>query len=335
MNRWAWLGLALIAFLFWGLDEVIVTPLETGEAYPPYSSLRRDPLGAKALYDSLSSVIPVDRLYKERMKLTDEALLILGVDPVAWSALDAETIQRYRKLVENGGRLVIGFLPVRTPPHIPDSRPVEALWGIQFKYRDQPDEEERDSIPRETSLYFASGPHWRSRDGFVERDFGAGTVVLIADTFPLSNQGLREERNAPLIAAVIGPARRAVFDENHFGVVETGSIVKLMRKYRLEGALAILAIVAGLFLWRSGSSLLPPRRVVLDGAVAGRDSLSGMAALLYRGVAERDLMSVCFAEWSKTERNGAKTARVEEEIRGKDAVTAYRAACRALSEKLR
>ena len=29
-------------------------------------------------------------------------------------------------------------------------------------------------------------------------------------------------------------ARRVIFDENHFGVVETGSVTKLMRKYRLD-----------------------------------------------------------------------------------------------------
>lgn len=337
MSRWAWLGWALVCVLAWALEQVVVTPLETGEVYPPYSSLRSDPLGAKALYESLASIVGVERLYKERASMSDagDAMLVLGVDPVAWSALDVETIDGYRKLVEHGGRLVIGFLPVRTPLNIPVSRPVEALWGITLRYRQQKIASERDSVPRETALYFEAGPHWRTHAGFVERTFGTGTVVLIADTFPLSNEGLRENRNAGLIAAVIGPAQRVIFDENHFGVVETGSLVKLMRKYRLEGAVAILAIVAGMFLWRSMSSLLPARKPAGPNAVAGRDSLAGMTALLHRGVAEKDLMAVCFAEWSKAERNPELAGRVENEIRGKDAVAAYRAACRVLSEKHR
>ncbi len=337
MNRWVWMGIALAAFLAWGLEQVIVAPLQSGDIYPPYSSLRSDPLGARALYDSLGQVIGVERLYKDRRTLSGsaDAMLVLGVDPVAWSALDGETIDGYRKLVENGGRLIIGFLPVRTPLNVPLSRPVEAMWGIRFRYRTGQNQEDQESVPRETALYFEPGPNWRTHGGFVERQFGAGWIVLIADTFPLSNEGLRERRDATLIASVVGPARRAIFDENHFGVVETGSVVKLMRKYRLEDAVAVLAIVAGLFLWRSASSLLPARGAAAGNAIAGRDSLAGMTALLYRGVAAKDLMSVCFAEWSKMERNAAKAAAVEEKIRGKDAVAAYRDACRAVSSKKR
>ena len=135
-------------------------------------------------------------------------------------------------------------------------------------------------------------------------DFGAGTIVLAADTFALSNEGLREARDPELIAALAGPATHIIFDENHFGVIETGSVTKLMRKYRLEGAVAMLALVAALFLWRSASSLLPPRETRADDAVGGRDSLEGMTALLHRGVAEKELLDTCFAEWSRVRREG-------------------------------
>jgi hypothetical protein len=335
MNRWIWLGCALVAFLAWGLEQVVVTPLETGEVYPPYSSLRVDPLGAKALYDSLAGVMEVERLYKQRTALADPAdtMLELGVDPVAWSGLDAETIDEYRKLVEHGGRLVIGFLPVRTPSHLPTSRPVEAMWGIRLRYRQEQSDADQSSVPRETALYFDAGPGWNTHRGFVERQFGAGVVVLVADTFPLSNEGLRETQDAAWIAELIGPSRRAIFDENHFGVMESGSVTTLMRKYRLEGAVAVLAVVAGLFFWRGASSLLPPRKSAARSAVAGRDSLEGMTALLHRGVAEKDLVAVCFAEWSKMERSASRVGRVEDQIRTKDPVAAYRDACRAASSK--
>jgi hypothetical protein len=326
----------MVGVLIWGLTDVVVTPLETGEVYPPFSSLRSDPMGAKALYESLAALIPVNRLFKQRTKLADsgDALFVLGVDPVAWSALEAETIEGYRKLVEGGGRLVIGFLPVRGPEEAPMSRPVEAMWGIKFHYRQQKTESGR-TIPRETALYFETSPEWRKGEGFVERKFGAGSVVLVSDTFALSNEGLRESPNSRLISQIVGDSRRVIFDENHFGVVETGSVVKLMRKYGLEGGIAVLAIVAALFIWRSTSSLLPPRKVVDETAIAGRDSLAGMTALLHRGVAEKDLMSVCFAEWSKMERNQERVGRVEDEIRGKSAVEAYRAASRVVAERKR
>jgi hypothetical protein len=133
-----------------------------------------------------------------------------------------------------------------------------------------------------------------------------------------------------------GPATEIVFDENHFGVVETGSVVKLMRKYHLEGALAVLLLVAGLFLWRSASSLLPSRAPRAEHALTGRDSLEGMTALLRRGIAERDLVRICVEEWKKTSLNDLKSRNSDLSnalIDHKNVVVAYRGISKALVEK--
>jgi Domain of unknown function (DUF4350) len=340
MKLWIWIaGGVLLGVLVWGLEQVVVSPLETGDVYPPFSSLRSDPLGTRALYESLGEMpgITVDRLYKERTELggPDDALLVLGVDPVAWSTLKPKQLDEYQNLVAHGGRLVIGFLPVRERSSTPMQRDLEEKWGIRLRFGHQDDDAESRNMPRETSLYFVAGPEWRTQDAIAERSFGAGTIVLAANTFPLSNEGLREARDVELIAALAGPAHRITFDENHFGVVESGSVAKLMRKYQLEGAIGILALVAGLFLWRSTASLLPPRRAPADDAIAGRDSLAGMTALLHRGIAERDLIDTCFAEWSRVEGKSSRAPRIEEEIRklAKDPVAAYRAASQVLSKK--
>src|SRR5580700_8101631 len=120
-STWLWiLAIAMLGALAWGLEQVAFTPLQTGEVYPPFSSLRADPMGAKALYESLSALpgIQVDRLYKRRQKLDSpqDAMFVLGVDPGGWSRVDAKTLDEYVKLVHDGGRLVIGFLPVRGRP---------------------------------------------------------------------------------------------------------------------------------------------------------------------------------------------------------------------------
>ena len=330
-------GVALAAVLMWGLEQATIAPLETGEVYPAYSSLRSDPLGAKALYESLAALpgIEVERLYKQRTVLESrDAMVVLGVEPVAWSAVRERTLEEYEKLVANGGRLVVAFLPVRSPNKIPEKRDGEQRWNIKLRYGKS--DEEGDAIPRETVLFFEAGPEWRAISGHtaVERAFGRGSIVLAADTFPLSNEGLRDERDANFVAALIGRATRVIFDENHFGVVETGSVTKLMRKYHLEGAVAMLALAAALFLWRSASSFLPPRAIRAADAVAGRDSVEGMTALLHRGVREKDLLDTCFAEWSKSAPHERRAARVEDEIRRfkGDPVEGYRAACKALTE---
>jgi hypothetical protein len=323
--------------LVWGLEQTVVAPLETGDVYPPYSSLRSDPLGAKALYESLTPLVETERLYKERSVLdARDAMLVLGVEPVGWSAVQGRTLEEYEKLVASGGRLVIGFLPVRTPHRMPEKREVEHRWNLKLRYADVKSGDEG-GIPSDTVLSFESGPEWRPIPDriAVERVFGKGSIVLAADTFPLSNEGLRDDRDAKFISALIGPAARVIFDENHFGVVETGSVTKLMHKYGLEGAVAMLAVAAALFLWRSASSFLPPRTIATDSGVAGRDSIEGMTALLYRGVKPDDLIEACFAEWSKSAPRDARTVRVEEEIRRRkhDPVEAYRAASKALTEK--
>lgn len=380
-NTGLWiLAIAMLGALAWGLEQVAFTPLQTGEVYPPFSSLRADPLGAKALYESLGALpgIEVGRLYKQREKLESprDAMFVLGVDPVAWSGLDTKTLDEYGKLVHDGGRLVIAFLPVRTPPTLPKSQPVEWHWHIELRYHPGDDDYTTNGIPHTTTLYFVPGPGWRTLASFrsargrssytaVEKSFGNGTIVLVADTYPLSNEGLREARDPALISRIDGSATRITFDENHFGVSETGSVTKLMRRYRLQGAVAILIVAAALFLWRSASSLLPPRESPIGsqskssgaltsgrGAIAGRDSLEGLAALLHRGVPEKQLLDACFAEWSKSTLHGSHgfrashgfrelgTARaaaaIENEIARQGArapVDAYRAACRILTEK--
>src|SRR5579883_1897243 len=320
-------GVSILALLVWGVEQAAVAPLETGDVYPPFSSLRADPLGSKALYESLAALpgVDVDRLYKQRTMIGgQETMLVLGVEPVPWSAIQNRTAEEYEKLVANGGRLVIGFLPVRTPRRIPEKREVEQRWNLKLQYEDRK-EEDNGAMPRETALFFEAGPEWRETGArAIERSFGKGTIVLAADTFALSNEGLREARDARFIAALLGGSTHIVFDENHFGVVDSGSVTKLMRKYHLEGAVAVLAVAAILFLWRSASSFLPPREAAADEAVAGRDSLEGMAALLRRGVAEKDLLDACFTAWNSG--SPRRASRVEEELRRHkhDPVAAYR-----------
>ena len=300
----------LIVGFVWGFEQLLVSPLETGTAYPEYSSLRSDPMGTMALYESLAKVTKVERLYKSRMRRDPgpgTAIFVLGVDPVGWLEIKDDAIKEYEELTSKGARLVIAFLPVYKPwATDKEVHPVELRWHIHFTYKDL--EGPPSETPRETALEIKGGAGWNTLGkGVLERKLGEGTVVLLADSYPLSNEGLREEHDAALIARLAGPATEIVFDENHFGVVETGSIAKLLRKYHLEGALAVLALVAGLFLWRSASSFLPSRAPRQEQAVSGRDSLEGMTALLMRGIAEKDLVRICYEEWKKTSLNDHKS----------------------------
>jgi hypothetical protein len=346
---WVLAGLLTVLFV-WGAEQVAVMPLQTGEVYPPYSSLRADPLGAKALYESLAALpeLKVSRLYKQRPVLdAGTVLLVLGVDAGPWSSISEDVLTGYERLLQKGGRLVIAFLPARGRRESPKSATGENLlsdkWNIRLDYRKTPGQDRfSEAIPRRSELYFQPGPPWNiltQRDGAattVERTLAGGTVVLLADSYPLSNEGLRESRDAASITRLIGAADKVAFDENHFGVAESGSVVGLMRKYRLEGALAILLVVVVLFVWHSASSFLPPRESPRDRAVTGRDSQEGLTALLRRNVPEPELLAACYKEWSRSGPSARQAELVEAAIvraAGQPPVDGYRAACESLTEK--
>src|SRR5579864_6249343 len=245
----AWtVAVVLLAALAWGLEQVVYAPLETGESYPAFSSLRSDPQGSLALFESLAALpnLHVDRLYKERQKLApQETMLVLGVQAESWSKLKEPALKQYEGLVADGGRLVIGFLPVRFDLSW-NAPAIQARWRIKLASA---------AGGARTTLAFQpldglTNGGWTVFEPrgepvkTVEKSFGKGTIVLAADTFPLSNQGLRDDRQPKFIARLVGGSSRVTFEENHFGVVESGSVVKLMRRYRLHGAIAILFAVA-------------------------------------------------------------------------------------------
>src|SRR5260370_3931421 len=156
------IAIALLAALAWGLEEVAVAPLETGEVYPPYSSLRSDPLGAKALYDSLAALpeVTVERLYKPRTAIGAQTVLfILGVDPVGWSSVTEKTLTDYESLLGGGGGLVIAFLPVRAPSKTETGGVIQERWHIRLVYRSAAaGGEDSGAVPRQPLLFVESAP---------------------------------------------------------------------------------------------------------------------------------------------------------------------------------
>ena len=144
----------------------------------------------------------------------------------------------------------------------------------------------------------------------VERKIGAGSVVLVADAYPLSNEAMYKDRSAPLLAWLLGSGRDAVFDEAHLGLVEQPGMATLMRRYQLHGLIFSLLVVAGLFVWKNSISLVPPHAETQAAAgpvITGRDSASGFVNLVRRGVAPAEIINVCFAEWKKS---GARSSAI-------------------------
>jgi hypothetical protein len=136
----------------------------------------------------------------------------------------------------------------------------------------------------------------------VERALGKGTLVLLSDSFLFSNEAMRKGPPAQLLAWLMGPNERVVFDEVHLGVLEQEGVMTLARKYRLHGFAAGLAVLVVLFLWKNMVRLTPPYDDEFDRSAwysKGKEAAEGLTNLLRRSVAPRDVLRTCLGEWKR------------------------------------
>lgn len=136
----------------------------------------------------------------------------------------------------------------------------------------------------------------------LEREYGAGSIVLVGDVFPLSNEAMARARQTALLSWIQGAQAAAIFDETHLGVVENAGIAALARRYGLTHAAFALLAVAVLYAWRNASPLVPPRREsgTEPEAMEGRDASSGLVNLLRRTLPAGSLFATCVSEYRRS-----------------------------------
>ena len=110
------LVLLLIGMLT-GVIHLFILRFQTGDIYPAYSSLRSDPLGTRALYESLENFqnIAVQRNYQMLSSLKFEphtTFLYLGARAADNDLMPEGLSNVVERLTQTGGRLVLSFLPV-------------------------------------------------------------------------------------------------------------------------------------------------------------------------------------------------------------------------------
>ena len=111
------IALVLIVMLFiFGVAKLFMLRFSTGDIYPPYSSLRSDPLGAKIFYESLNNLkaISADRNYHPLPKLKgseNTALFLFGLPVRSLQHVDRKEAEMLERFAAEGGRLVFIFYP--------------------------------------------------------------------------------------------------------------------------------------------------------------------------------------------------------------------------------
>lgn len=92
-----------------------------GDVYPPYSSLRADPLGTRVLHDALAACdgVTVSRSYRpfQQLKLdADTTRIVAGLALREKTLLDAEEIGHLQRFMRKGGRVVVTVFPTQQEP---------------------------------------------------------------------------------------------------------------------------------------------------------------------------------------------------------------------------
>ena len=361
------LALLLIAFLF-GVGHLFVLRFQTGDVYPPYSSLRSDPLGTRVLYESLENLgdITLGRNYHFLHSLkpeTDTTFFYLGTSADDYHPVPRELIEVFDRLAESGGRLVVSFLPInkknkkktdsKKEPELQKVENVEYRekskknslisvkkhWGVGFGFNQNLPEKDgsylaldavsnrRDLPPViswHSNLYFdLLDQSWQvlyASEGhpvMIERPFGKGSLVLCADSFFISNEALRSERQPQLLVWLLGRNSKIIFDEAHFGIYKQPSVAALLRHYRFHWVFLVLTVMALLFVWKNAVYFVPPRKDdVPSGAdvVSDKDYTRGLIAMLRRNIPDNEILQVCGQEWERTFK---KDKRVQSDVFGR------------------
>jgi hypothetical protein len=295
-NARAGFAIVLLAAIFtYGLIRAFSIRFATGGVYPEYSSLRASPDGAKLLYDSLSRTpgVTVARNYSP-LEYSDESnatLFLLGLNASLFAAAREPYVGTAERLASRGNRVVIAlqWQGDKKPEHVEE---LDKRWHVKFGFD-----------AGQKWLYFADAPDWRVLDRAgakilaIERDFQKGSVVLFAKSRDFSNKSVVKLDRLGPISAAIGTKSRVVFDEQHFGIAESGTVVGLARRFRLTGMALGLAVCAALFIWKNATSFPPPADVPRRETLSGRTSLSGLYTLLHRHIKPAGLAAACWNEW--------------------------------------
>lgn len=410
------LGVSCVILFLSGLVRLFHLRFEHGDVYPAYSSLRADPLGSMAFYESLERTpgLTVRRDYSGKDELPESratTYLHLAGDVNDWNWMPLELVTEIESFLSGGGRLAVTLAPVNSswsiwnapvatlpPPvsgtnitttpvtNVPVAKTVpprrvfkdrganevdiRARWGFDVGYDALVLDEKRvakpvtvklrANLPLPATLQWHSGTIFKNLDEtwttlyargtnavFVEKRHGKGTMVIASDSFFVSNEAMQRVRHAGLLAWLVGPARNVVFDESHFGIVESSGVTALMRKYRLHGVMFGFILLASLFIWKNSVSFVPlPAPAARDNLVTGKDSAVGFVNLLRHNISTKDILQTCFDEWTKSLRRrtdytiaGVEQAQavMQAELRRtahrRDPVAAYQNIARALKAR--
>lgn len=152
----------------------------------------------------------------------------------------------------------------------------------------------------------ASNAAWQvllSADGspaVMRRHLDRGRITLLSSADLLTNLRLRDTRDVSDVAAWLsGGPSDFVFVETHLGVFRENTILDLLLRYRLHGALVGVFVFLALLSWRNGrlAAAAPPLSAESVAGIEGGSFADGFHALLEARFPVVDLPAACLSTW--------------------------------------
>lgn len=320
-------ALVIAAVLAVAMAQSVLRRADTSENYPAYSSLNNGENGTKAYFEALARLgFAPSRNYKMLSKIFGlrAAVFYAGQSLSSFRYSDEKDLEQFEKLATRGARILIALDPEavisiekpKQPGHPVDSHPPEdnlkKRWGVELSYVERTiPQDNRELLAKLNMLpvnwQFSSWPNdWtpsRLRNGsplFLERVFGTGGIVLIANSKLFTNRELLVHPDTEVLAVAPGAYHNIVFDENHLGLADTGTVLGIAAAHGLAWMLLGFLVLAILYVWRSSVSFVPPAAAPVEAAVGGRDAHLALSHLLMQSVPSKSVLRAAGEEWNRS-----------------------------------
>ncbi len=164
--------LLFLGAMAYALVQLFLLRFETGDVYPPMSSLRSDPLGTMVLFESLQRLPDIevrrDMHAGNRPPPGENTTYFhLGALIGQWREMPRDSVFAVERFLAQGGRLVVAFSPVG--PELPKTE-LSAKEKKRRAYEKKKEDEEKRSEPEAIDI----AKRWKYEIGIREVDENAG-----------------------------------------------------------------------------------------------------------------------------------------------------------------
>jgi len=277
--------LSLLLIFMAGILNLFMLRFERGDVWPAYSSLRSDPLGTRAFYESLRQIqgLSVTRNFRPLSKITDgkdTTLFYAGVPVSENDTAPKELIDAFERIAFSGGRVVITFLPVTSHSPITSNAPDEPEQDENKSKNPEKKKEKTAAVIKNESVSLKE--HWGIWPDY-DKGLKKGEQAQLLEqageiTLPesLSWHSLLWFHTNEKWKVIYARKGKTVMAERSFGA---GSAVIASDSFFLSnealGSERHHVFLAGLLAWLTGNS----RNILFDEAHLGIQDQPGVAGL--------------------------------------------------------